>query len=60
MDRKTRLLVGWVATVAAALGMVLGAVPTEVGLVAGTAGFLMLGTASSAGRADRLGREEDS
>ena len=53
MDRKTRLLVGWVVTVVAALGMVLGAVPTEVGLVAGTAGFLMLGTASSAGRADR-------
>lgn len=50
MDRKTRLLVGWVVTVVAALGMVLGAVPTEVGLVAGTAGFLMLGTASSAGR----------
>jgi hypothetical protein len=57
MDRKTRLLVGWVVTVVAALGMVLGAVPTEVGLVAGTAGFLMLGTASGAGRA---GREENS
>ena len=55
MDRKTRLLGGWVLTVVAALGMVLGAVPTEVGLVAGTTGFLMLGTASSAGRA---GREE--
>ena len=53
MDRKTRLLVGWVVTVVAALGMVLGAVPTEVGLVAGTAGFLMLGTASSAGQAGR-------
>ncbi len=60
MDRKTRLLVGWVVTVVAALGMVLGAVPTEVGLVAGTAGFLMLGTASSAGRVGRAGREENS
>ena len=56
MDRNTRLLVGWVLTVVAALGMVLGAVPTDVGLVAGTTGFLMLGTASSAGPA---GREEN-
>ena len=53
MDRKTRLLVGWVVTVVAAMAMVLGAVPTEIGLVAGTAGLLMLGTASSAGRAGR-------
>jgi len=57
MDRKTRLIFGWVLTVVAALGMVLGAVPTELGLVAGTTGFLMLGTASSAGRA---GWEENS
>lgn len=57
MNRKTRLLFGWALTMAAALGMVLGAIPTEVGLVAGTIGFLMLGTASRAGRA---GREENS
>ena len=57
MDRKSRLVVGWVVTVVAALGMVLGAIPMEIGLVAGTVGFLMLGTASSAGLA---GREENS
>lgn len=53
MDRKARLLIGWALTMVAALGMVFGALPTEAGLVAGTMGFLMLGTASTAGRAGR-------